>query len=195
MREFLQTHAALIQRLARGAVPGRRGLDPQDVAQEVVLTLLRSHRAGAFDPARVENPEGYLRVVVANATRRAHSRKRGDAVAEDAELAEMAEEAAKRGPDSTPSIEELTQRALDARRRIEELKAMLRPRDAVAFALLVEDGLSIEEAAATLGTTANNVYQMRHRILTAARELEPGSVRAGRPDGSTLERNGGRREL
>jgi RNA polymerase sigma factor (sigma-70 family) len=184
MHRFLSANASLILRLARGAALERRGVDPEDVAQEVVLALLRSHRAGAFDPARIDHPEGYLRVVVANAARRAFARRRPDAIVEGDELATMADDAAQRGPDSSPTIEDLTQRAMDARRRIDDLKAGLRPRDAAAFALLVEDGLSIEEAAAALGTTTNNVYQMRHRILAAARELDPAAVRTGAPDGS-----------
>jgi DNA-directed RNA polymerase specialized sigma24 family protein len=73
--------------------------------------------------------------------------------------------------DEVPSPEQLTADALTARRTLNALKQKLRPRDAVAFALLVEDGLSIEETAAALGATTNNVYQMRHRILAAAREL------------------------
>jgi RNA polymerase sigma factor (sigma-70 family) len=177
MREFLHEHAGLIQRLARGATPaGRGGIDPQDVAQEVVLTLLRSHRSGSFDPGRVENVEAYLRVVVTNAARRAHGRRREGTLADDADMEVMVHDAAKHGPESSPTTEDLTQRAMDARKRLDDLKSRLRPRDAVAFALLVEDGLSIEEAAQALGTTANNVYQMRHRILTIARELEPPRV-------------------
>jgi RNA polymerase sigma factor (sigma-70 family) len=173
MRAFLDTHAALIMRLARSLVRERgEAVEPHDVAQEVIVALLQLHKAGSFDPARIENPEAYLRVVVRNAAHRARTRRKlVERVADDGDLTGIAEQAARIDAESVPTPEEITKRAHDARRTIELLKSKLRPRDAVAFALLVEEGLEIDEVAARLGTTANNVYQMRHRILTTAREF------------------------
>jgi RNA polymerase sigma factor (sigma-70 family) len=173
MRAFLAAHATLILRLARSVVrPNGEPIEAEDVAQEVVATLLRLHAGGTFDPARVENPEAYLRVVVRRAARRAAGRRAlVERVGEGDDVAGIAREAGALDAEPAPSPEEIAKRSHDARRMLAAIKATLRPRDAVAFALLIEDGLDIHEVATRLGTTANNVYQMRHRILTAAREL------------------------
>lgn len=183
MRRFLATYAALILRWSRVEVGrGRDGLQPGDVAQEVIESLLRMHTEGSFDPDTLQRPEAYLRVVVRNAAQRARrrSRRAGELTSEGGvdELAELAD------AEGVPTPEQLTGDALDAQHTLTTLKQKLRPHDALAFALLVEDGLSIEETASVLGTTPNNVYQMRYRILAAARELslandEPVSLAGG----------------
>jgi RNA polymerase sigma factor (sigma-70 family) len=173
VRAFLDAHAALILQLARGMVREQgEAAGPEDVAQEVTVALLKMHAAGTFDPARVENPEAYLRVVVRNAAHRSRRRRSVvERVGHDGDTGEMAEEGERLAPESVPSPEDTTRRALDARHTLEALKRELRPRDALVLALLVEEGLGIEEVAERLGTTLNNVYQMRHRILTAARGI------------------------
>lgn len=162
MRAFLEVHAPLIWRLARREVRGPS--DGSDVAQEVMANLLKLHAEGRFDPTKIENVEAYLRIVVRNAVRAAGARATRDRGDGDEALAEVAA--------PSPSPEDATREAIDERRFIERLKARLRPRDALAFAMLVEDGLDIEDVATAMGTTANNVYQMRHRILAASRELQ-----------------------
>ncbi len=174
MRAFLDTYAALILRLARSMVREQgEVVGPEDVAQEVIVALLKMHAAGRFDPGRVENPEAYLRVVVRKAAHRA--RRRRTVVEQVGGAADVRGEAAEEevclGAESVPNPEELTRRALEARRTLDALKRKLRPRDALVLALLVEEGLDIDEVAARLGTTLNNVYQMRHRILAVAREI------------------------
>jgi RNA polymerase sigma factor (sigma-70 family) len=168
MRAFLEVHAPLIWRLARGQV--RVATDAGDVAQAVMTSLLEQHAEGRLDPKKIENAEAYLRIVVRNAVRAAGAKNTRDRGAGDAALAEIAA--------PSPSPEEATRAAVDERRFVERLKERLRPRDALAFALLVEDGLDIEEVAVAMGTTANNVYQMRHRILAASRTLQSESMDA-----------------
>lgn len=157
MHAFLHTHAAFLLRVARGEVAGS-GVDARDVAQDVVQTLLKMHAKGSFVPSKLENGEAYLRVVVRNAARRARMRK--EQLTVDGDLESLTVEVALPDEDSR-----------DRQRHLEELKGRLRPRDAVAFAFLVEDGLSIDDTAKALGTNPNNVYQMRHRILATAQEL------------------------
>jgi RNA polymerase sigma factor (sigma-70 family) len=166
MRAFLELHAPLIWRLARSQV--RVAADASDVAQAVMTSLLEQHAQGRIDPKRIENAEAYLRVVVRNAVRSAGARNTRDRGAGDDALADIAA--------PTPSPEEATREAVDERRFVQRLKERLRPRDALAFALLIEDGLDIDEVATALGTTANNVYQMRHRILAASRALQSESM-------------------
>jgi RNA polymerase sigma factor (sigma-70 family) len=157
MRAFLQTHAAFVLRVARGEVSGS-SIDARDVAQDVAQTLLNMHAKGSFSPAKLENGEAYLRVVVRNAALRAKRQK--EQLSSDGDVETLAVE-----------VVEPDEETRDRRKHLEALKARLRPRDAVAFAFLVEDGLSIEETAKALGTNPNNVYQMRHRILAVAQEL------------------------
>lgn len=169
MRSFLQLHAAFIARLAR--FEARPPADPNDVAQEVVASLLKQHAAAKFDPAKLENPEAYLRVVVRNSARAARARAAREHAEGDDRLDEV--------PASGRTPEDVTRDAIDTRKLLERVKERLRPRDAVAFALLVEDGLDIEDVAKAMGTTTNNVYQMRHRILAVAREVQSSSIDLG----------------
>jgi RNA polymerase sigma factor (sigma-70 family) len=173
MRAFLEAHAAVILRLARGVMRERGDrVEPEDVAQEVIAQLIRLHLAGTFDPAVIANPEAYLRVAVRNAAHRARTRRGTlERVASDGDVTSVADDLRRVDVDSPPTPEEATEHALDRRRAIETIKARLRPRDAAVFALLVEEGLDIDEVAGRLGTSANNVYQIRHRILTAARQF------------------------
>jgi RNA polymerase sigma factor (sigma-70 family) len=157
MNAFIETHAAFVLRVARGEVSGT-SLDARDVAHDVMQTLLHMHAKGTFSPAKLENGEAYLRVVVRNVVARA--RKRKEQLSADGDVEALAIE-----------VVEPDEETRDRRKHLEELKSKLRPRDAVAFAFLVEDGLSIEETAKALGTNANNVYQMRHRILAVAADL------------------------
>ena len=167
MDAFIEAHAALILRLARSFAKTGDPVDPHDVAQDVLVALLHVERAGSFKPARLQSIEGYLRVVVRNAMHRARARgARSGRPGLERDVAECTELAA-----AMPSPEDVTEGALDARRRLEAIKERLRPRDAMVFAMLVEDGMSLEEVTRALKTTPNNVYQIRHRILNVAREL------------------------
>jgi RNA polymerase sigma factor (sigma-70 family) len=170
MRSFLAAHAALLLRLARGATrPGDR-IEPEDVANEAVAALLGAAERGTLVASDIANAEAYLRIVVRHAAMRARTRRSAGErpSAEDDDLDGVVE---RFGGEADPNPEEATARALDARKTLDAIKAKLRPRDAVAFALMVEDGQSIDEVAASLGTTANNVYQMRFRILEVVREI------------------------
>jgi RNA polymerase sigma factor (sigma-70 family) len=163
---FLEMHAALVLRLARKLA--RPPLSAEDVAQEAASSLLRWHRQGAFEPEKVENVEAYLRVVVRNVASREARRVRELSPALDRNVGGLS-------PEQPAYQAAFGEEELEARALLERLKASLRPRDALVFALLVEDGLTMDEVAETLGTTMNNVYQIRHRIRSRARELLDGS--------------------
>lgn len=170
---FVAEHASRIDRLARAIARDDAG----DVAQDVALSLLRVARRGNLDPARIEHVEAYLRVAVRNGARRARARRREELVL-DGDLDALAERAASRdGALFQGQHGEAT--GLDRRRTATRLHARLRPRDAQAFALMVHHGLAIDEVARSLGTTANHVHQMRHRILGEARRLHAESSLSG----------------
>ena len=167
INSFLELHVALIRQLARKVA--RPPLHADDVAQEVMAALLRWNQQGAFEPDKLQNPEAYLRVVVRNAVAREARRARAESPARQADTGEPFDDAAAgAAPSYQPTFAD---QALEARALLERLKASLAPRDSLAFALLVEDGLSLDQVASSLGTTRNNVYQMQHRIRSRAREL------------------------
>lgn len=160
---FVEAHVGRIDRLARAIARD----DAPDVAQDVALSLLRVARRGQLDPARIEHVEAYLRVAVRNRTRRARAHLR-EHLALDGDVAALAD-AHGRGAHEEP--ERSGAWALDRSRTAERLHARLRPRDAQAFALMVREGLAIDEVAQALGVTTNHVHQMRHRILGEARRM------------------------
>jgi RNA polymerase sigma factor (sigma-70 family) len=172
---FLSAHGALIHRLACELV--RRGDGRHyalDVEQEVLTALLLLSRKGRFRPERVEHPAAYLRAVVRRTARRA-------LVCATRESLAPAPEEVKADSERFPTPEAATLRADTARRTLQDLKSELRPRDAMVFALLIEEGLDIGEVADRLGCTRNNVYQIRHRILAAAKRLLPQEPPESRP--------------
>ncbi|MFI5301957.1 MAG: RNA polymerase sigma factor [Polyangiales bacterium] len=171
MRPFLERYGALILRLARGQCRGGLGPEANDVAHDTVLALLDLHRRGSFDPAAIANMEAYLRVVVRNVASRARMKAaRAGTTGREDDVSALADDLTTID-ESAPTPEALTADAHDRRQHLEAVKASLSPRDALAFAILVEEGLDIPTTAERLGTNANNVYQMRHRILRAAEEL------------------------
>lgn len=166
MTEFIELYAPFVARCARAEASRVRGIDANDVAQAVLARLIEAHAEGRFEPARLDTPEAYLRTVVRNAATRVGRRAKAEPIGRTSDVAE------REGVDELPDPELALAERRDARVWLQTVKARLRPRDALAFALLVEDGCSIDEAARALGTNANNVYQMRHRILQTVRELE-----------------------
>jgi RNA polymerase sigma factor (sigma-70 family) len=175
MRDFLRTHRELIMRVAGTLVRGQGGrIETADLAHDVIVHLLVKHEEGAFDPLSVVNAEAYLRVVMRNALRRRrHQERRCVRVSEDGDMETMGEGASRAGVQQLTRLDRAApDRALDVRRTFEMLVRTLRPRDARALELLVKRGMPIDEVAATLATSVNNIYQMRHRILCAARALD-----------------------
>lgn len=163
---FVAEQAGRIDRLARAVSRGGALDEARDVAQEVALSLLRVAHRGHLDPARIEHVEAYLRVAVRNGTRRARARRREELLHDgDVDALAEARAAGEHASEHGAAI------GLDRRRTAARLHARLRPRDAQAFALMIHEGLAIDEVARTLGTTTNHVHQMRHRILGEARKL------------------------
>jgi RNA polymerase sigma factor (sigma-70 family) len=167
VRAFLALQGDLIHRLASEIV--RRGdmrLQAHDVAQDVIAALLLQSRKGRFRPERVEHPAAYLRAVVRRAARRALVRAARESLAD-------APDEAKVDSERFPTPEAAALRAESVGRILRALKSALHPRDATVCELLLEEGLDIGEVADLLGCTRNNVYQIRHRILAAARRVLP----------------------
>jgi RNA polymerase sigma factor (sigma-70 family) len=180
VRSFLDEHGALIHRLARAMVRSSdTRLHARDVAQDAIAALLLLSRKGQFRPEQVEHPAAYLRAVVRRTARRALARAGRESLAD-------APDEARGDSERFPTPETVALRADNARRTLHALKSALHPRDAMVCALLLEEGLDIREVADLLGCTRNNVYQIRHRILAAAKRVLPADrgespVRTARP--------------
>jgi RNA polymerase sigma factor (sigma-70 family) len=162
---FVAEQAARIDRLARAVARTGDRDEARDVAQDVALSLLRVARRGHLDPARIEHVEAYLRVAVRNGARRARARRREELL-HDGDVDALAERThGEQASEHTGAL------GLEVRRTAARLRDRLRPRDAQAFALMIHEGMAIDEVARTLGTTTNHVHQMRHRILGEAKRL------------------------
>ena len=169
MEVFVETHAALILRLARGVA--RPPLHAEDVAQEVVAALLHWNREGRLEPEHLENAEAYLRVVARNVASLLARKQRSEVLGGERAPAGWAEGSAAAGMDPPVLGSASSEDRIVAREQLERLKANLRPRDALVLSLLVEDGLSMERVATALAITMNNLHQITHRIRAAALEL------------------------
>ncbi len=159
---FAEVYDALAPRL-KGYF-GRRGLDASGVDDLVQQTLLQMHCARqsfvrgadvvpwAFAIARRLHVDGY---------RRGHFERLEPAGALG-ESALDARPSAEAPPDEVASAQELAQLA-------EAELGRLPPLQREAWRLVREDGLSVEQAAAVLGTTATAVKLRAHRAYSAMR--------------------------
>lgn len=161
MHTFVENHTRFIY-TAAARVARRHGLDAHDVAHDAIAALLHLHAIGSFDPGQIRERERYLRTVVRNTAHKTARRAHRHVPASD-RLEPLIDEDA-----PSPAVED----SIDARSWLVVLKQRLRPREADAFALLIDEDQPIAEIAAALSTNPNNVYQMRHRVRTAARTLE-----------------------
>lgn len=164
-RELL-AQIPLIRRLARSfAARCGRASDAEDIAHEVFLALLEIERRG-LPLARVDEPSAYLSAIVRNTLRRSLRRQsRFGELVGDAADDPPAPRSARHDPEQSVAAAEY------ARARLSRLHSVLRPRDRQAMDLLVRHELDVRGVAKALGVTENHVYQMRHRIATAASAL------------------------
>ncbi|HYO92995.1 MAG TPA: sigma-70 family RNA polymerase sigma factor [Polyangiaceae bacterium] len=112
--------------------------------------------------------------VIARSVASRHSQRRGSAArrgSDSAALLGALEDLAARWPSSRMSPEDLLLASERRERRVRSLHARLRPRDAAALRLLVEQGCDVSATALCLNTSCNNVYQIHHRILRVASAL------------------------
>ncbi len=174
LQDFVNEHGALVLKHARTHVRihGEK-IAPEDVAREMELILRQLAEKLGVTPSSIVSPDAYLRAIVLHASRRARRRRTlieqiaaGDdlqAISDDlgALDADLPDPPANPGPE-----------AIAARALLDELKAKLEPRDALIFALLIEDEASVEETARLLTTPASEVVATRQRILRRAEEMK-----------------------
>ena len=173
LQDFVSEHGALVLKHARSHVRTHgEKIAAEDVAREMELILRQLAEKKGVTASSIASPDGYLRAIVLHAARRAKRRHTliqqiaagddlqaisDDLGALDSDLPE---------PPAAPGTDALAARAL-----LDDLKAKLAPRDALAFSLLIEDESSVEEAAGILATHASEIAGARERILRAAEEM------------------------
>lgn len=173
MQEFLTEHRALVLKHARAHVKTSQDKVPaEDVARELELVLLQLHKTKGLEAADIPSPEGYIRSLVLHAAHRAKRRRTLiEQISAGDDLQAVGEDLTALDADLPDLPSPITQEAREAFETLEKLKAKLSARDALIFALLVEDELGVEGVARVLSTPLSDVVSARERILRAAAEL------------------------
>lgn len=165
-REFVAAYAPAVYRLAR-----RRGLqhaDAEDLTQRVLMAVGRAVGGWRPDPARGRF-RSWLATIARNAAANALARRRPDAGVGGTDLLDLL---AEQPADDEPSRQLVL---LEFRRGLfrfaaDRVREEFRGGTWEAFRLTAIEGLSAEEAAAELGTTAGAVYTARSRVIRRLRE-------------------------
>ncbi len=173
---------ARVLRLTRG-LPGPGGHDADDLVSEVWARLLESdaQRLRAFDPARGKTLEGFVSLIagqlVITEARAARAEKRGSGRAPEPL------DAADSVPAAQTDAEGLMAQAEGFDALWAHLEGQLSDRGRLVLRLVYVDGLTVPEAAAALGVTAQVVYNWQFKIRGLA---EAWRARADDPGGAAL---------
>ena len=173
VREFLNEHRDLVLKHARAYVRKASELVPaEDVARELELELSQLARHHGLDPHAVASPDLLLRGMVKHAAGRAKRRRKlVEQIAAGDDLQAVSDDLAALDADLSASLSGAgkgAETARWARATLDAVKAKLTPRDALVFALLIEDDQTLAEVGGTLALGADAVEQARARILEIA---------------------------
>ena len=174
VREFLAEHKDLVLKHARAHVRKAGELiAAEDVARELELELAQLAQHRDLEPKSIGSPDALLRSMVKHATGRAKRRRKlVEQIAAGDDLQAVSEDLAALDSDLADTGAGEGEAARAARAALDRVKAKLTPRDALIFALLVEDDLGLAEVGAALSLPLDAVDAARARILeVAAREL------------------------
>jgi RNA polymerase sigma factor (sigma-70 family) len=169
---------ARVLRLTRG-LPGPGGHDADDLISEVWARLLENDalRLRAFDPTRGKTLEGFVSLIagqlVITEARAARAEKRGSGRA--AEPLDAADSV----PAAQPDAEGLMSQAQGFDALWAHLEGQLSDRGRLVLRLVYVDGLSVPEAAAALGVTAQVVYNWQFKIRGLAEAWRAGAEDPG----------------
>ncbi len=155
---------------------GLQEADSQDVAQDVLLKLVRAMQAFRYDPAR--RFRGWLKTVTHHVWQDLARGRRPVAVGGAPSADDPLQSLAARD-DLTAGIESAYEQELLAR-ALARVKPRVQPQTWEAFRLTAFDGLSGAEVAARLGIPVTSVYKARsnvQKLLEAeAADLEGGGA-------------------
>jgi DNA-directed RNA polymerase specialized sigma24 family protein len=176
VREFVNEHRSLLLKHARIYVRANAEKIPaEDVAREIELVVMQLAKERGVDEASVKSPDLFIRTVVRHAAGRAKRRRKLiEQVAAGDDLQAFTDDLAALDRDLPDPPAPSTPLSQAARTTLDGIKDALKPRDALVFALLIEDDATVEDVARSLAMPLSEVHEARVRILTtaAARGLE-----------------------
>jgi len=169
VRHLMPVVRARVLRGLRRRAPNRLS-EADDVVQTVWLLLWRddARLLRAYDATRGASLEGYVGLVaereVGNFLQRVTALRRG---------ADRVESLDARDAPQTPSALASPSTTAEVREQLgalaAHLDAQLTPRARLVAALLYVDGHSVDDAARTLGVSAQSIYAAQHQIRAVAR--------------------------
>ncbi len=170
MQHFVDEHRALILRHSRAHVKAvGEKIAPEDVAREIELMVTQLADTTALTAADIVAPDAYVRSLVKHATGRARRRRTLiEQLAAGDDLAALSRDLAALDADLPPPPAPPSDGAIAARAALEGVKDALSPADALVFALLVEDDGTVEDVAAAVATTTQEVSAALERALAVA---------------------------
>jgi len=181
------THATLLTRLTEGVDPhawkefhdryidlirkfalryGLQAVDCDDVAQEVLLNLMRAMKKFEYDPSRGRF-RAYLKTLALHTIFKNLRQKKTYALLEQGEEEEKAST-------SDPEVEALWEaewRGYHIRLAMRRLEKEFNEKDRMAFSEYALNDRSATETAASLKLSVDQVYQAKSRILKRLSEL------------------------
>lgn len=172
MREFLNAHRALVFKHARTYVrTAGEKIPAEDVARELELELSQLEKRGVSS-STIASPDHYLRAIVKHACGRAKRRRKlVEQVAAGDDLEAVGQDLAALDGDLPEPPSEPNEEARAARKLLDQVRQKLEPRDALVFALLVEDDGTPEDIARSLAMPLSEIDEARRRIVAVAAEL------------------------
>jgi hypothetical protein len=172
VKAFVSEHGALLLKHARAHIRSSgEKTAPADVARELELMLQQLGAANQDLEASIVSPDAFVRSIVLPAARRAKRRQTLiEQIAAGDDLSTISDDLAALDADLPVVKSGVSSDATEASTVIDALKAKLAPRDALVFALLIEDDSDIDGVARILSMAMSDVEEARARILATARE-------------------------
>ena len=174
LQNFLNEHGALVLKHARThvRVHGEK-IAAEDVAREMELILRQLAERKGVTASSIESADSYLRAIVLHAARRAKRRHTLiQQIAAGDDLQAISDDLGALDADLPEPPAPRTAESIAARKILDELKGKLAPRDALVFALVIEDDTSIEDASRVIAMPPSEVAAARDRILRAAEAMK-----------------------
>jgi DNA-directed RNA polymerase specialized sigma24 family protein len=173
VRDFVHEHRALLVKHARHYVQANAEKIPlEDVAREIELECaqLASDRGVSYD--QVAGADAFFRSIVKHAAGRAKRRRKLiEQIAAGDDLEAFSEDLKALDRDLPTPVLAADEMSKRARATLDTIKKRLPARDALVFALLVEDDSTLEEVARTLSLALSDVNAALGRALVIAEEL------------------------
>lgn len=157
-REFCARYSDLIRGFAQRQ--GVRGVDCDDVLQDVLVKLTRSMPSFRFDPSKGKF-RSYLKTVVLRCIFDISFQKRGAQPVGDVER----EVCAAARDEAVESAWEIEWRRYHLRRAMRIVETEFNARDVAAFRAYGIDGQNVETVAKASSMSTDQVYQAKSRIL------------------------------